>query len=100
MVAMTPLDINFLMRSMGLFSIFCARSRITMLAGNSILFPLLLMGYLHNLHTSNERNAKASILLIIRASPVSDLSDHIQVTRLSPSGDLPPHSEPHQAESS
>src|SRR5512134_3758945 len=44
MVAITPLDISFLIRSMGLFPTTCARSRITMLAGISILFPLLLIG--------------------------------------------------------
>src|SRR4030095_13375468 len=44
MVAITPLDINFLIRSIGLFPTTCARSRITMLAGISILFPLLLIG--------------------------------------------------------
>src|SRR3989304_4093929 len=46
MVAMTPFVINFLIRSIGLFSILSARSRITMLAGNSILFPLLLISHL------------------------------------------------------
>src|SRR5574341_286943 len=44
MVAITPLDINFLIRSMGLFPTTWARSRITILAGISILFPLLLIG--------------------------------------------------------
>src|SRR5690349_20257129 len=43
MVAMTPFVINFLMRSIGLFSIFWARSRITMLEGNSIF---VLIGHL------------------------------------------------------
>src|SRR6185503_20805595 len=62
MVAITPLDINFLMSSIGLFSIFWARSRITMLAGNSILFPLLLIGYLLKSQTSNEH---INILFIV-----------------------------------
>src|SRR5262245_53990600 len=43
MVAMTPLVINFLIRSMGLLPTICARSRITMLAGNSILFPFVVL---------------------------------------------------------
>src|SRR5574340_338835 len=37
MVAITPLAISFLMISMGLFSIFCARSRMTTLVGSCML---------------------------------------------------------------
>src|SRR3990172_4111644 len=46
MVAITPFVISFLIRSIGLFSIFCARSRMTMLAGSSSLLPLLLISHL------------------------------------------------------
>src|SRR5512135_1232526 len=37
MVAMTPFAISFLMTSMGLFSIFCARSRMIIVLGSSML---------------------------------------------------------------
>src|SRR5258706_7863146 len=70
MVAITPLDINFLIRSMGLFPTICARSRITMLAGNSTLFPLLLIGPPPQIANSISR-LRCRFLLSLRASPVS-----------------------------
>src|SRR5918993_2182276 len=78
MVAMTPLDINFFMRSMGLFSIFCARSRITMLAGNSSLFPFLLIGLPpYILRTSNEQIAGKAYCSFTGDQPCERISQSI-----------------------